>query len=66
MKSPGWPYDNLKQVQRLFQLFMSTSEEPDCTPNLKWLAHIDEPREVATNQSMNMNMNTKISQKTKR
>jgi len=34
------------KVQRLFQLFMSTSEEPDCTPNLKWLAHIDEPREV--------------------
>merc|ERR1712156_428910 len=34
------------QVQRLFQLFTSTSEEPDCTPNFKWLAHIDEPREV--------------------
>ena len=64
MKWPGWPYDNLKQVQRLFQLFMSTSEEPDCTPNLKWLAHIDEPREVANDHSMNMN--TKISQKTKR
>ena len=49
MKRPGWLNDILKQVQRLFQLFMSTSEEPDCTPNLKWLAHIDEPREVATN-----------------
>ena len=59
MKWPGWPYDNLKQVQRLFQLFMSTSEEPDCTPNLKWLAHIDEPREVANDHLMN-------SQKTKR
>ena len=64
MKWPGWPYDNLKQVQRLFQLFMSTSEEPDCTPNLKWLAHIDEPREVANDHLMNMN--TKISEKTKR
>ena len=59
MKWPGWPYDILKQVQRLFQLFMSTSEEPDCTPNLKWLAHIDEPREGANDHLMN-------SQKTKR
>ena len=64
MKWPGWPYDNLKQVQRLFQLFMSTSEEPDCIPNLNWLAHIDEPREVANNHLMNMN--TEISEKTKR
>ena len=49
MKKAGWPNHKLKQVQQLFQLFMSTTEEPDCTPNLKWLAHIDEPREVVTN-----------------